>query len=74
MAKILLARGADPLILDSTGALAIDNAEYEGHDELVAYLRPLSILPSEPRHDWTEGRRTSGWVKQFRAKQMTIAA
>ena len=39
MAKVVLARGADPKILFSTGALAIDDANDEGYDKLVAYLR-----------------------------------
>lgn len=57
MVKMLSAKGADPLIKDSRGQLAIELAEYHGFSVVVARLRPLSVLPSEPRHDWTEGRR-----------------
>lgn len=55
--EMLLAKGADPLVKDSRGKLAIELAEYYGFGLVVARLRRLSVLPSQPRHDWTEGRR-----------------
>lgn len=57
LVKVLLAKGADPLILDSRGQRAVDVAEGFGFSAVPAHLRPLSTLPSEPRHDRTEGRR-----------------
>ena len=57
MVELLLSRGADPLIKDSRGMLAIDLAEHNGFSEVVSLLSPRSILPKSPRHDWTEGRR-----------------
>jgi len=57
MVQILLAKGADPLIKDSTGQLAIGLARYYGHDKVVEYLRPLSVPSSEPHYNFTDGRR-----------------
>jgi ankyrin repeat protein len=50
----LLRRGADPLIKDARGKLAIERAERKGHNEVVELLRPLST-PSGPRNDFTDG-------------------
>jgi ankyrin repeat protein len=47
--QLFLARGADPLIRDSSGKLALERAEYGGHTMVADLLRPLSapsLLPS----------------------------
>lgn len=51
MIKILLAKGADPLIEDVRGELAIERARGAGYIEVVEYLLPLSVPSSEPRHE-----------------------
>ncbi|KAI9768464.1 MAG: hypothetical protein M1840_004873 [Geoglossum simile] len=43
--QALLEKGADPLIEDSTGKLALRRAEYYGHIHIAELLRPLSIPP-----------------------------
>lgn len=53
VAEHLLKKGADPLVKDARGKMAIERAEEEGHSEVVELLRPLSI-PSGPRHDFTD--------------------
>ena len=40
--KLLLNKGADPLILDGKGRLAIDLAQISHHNNVVRYLTPLS--------------------------------
>ena len=55
--KYLLERGAEPLIKDSRGKLAIERAEIHGHMDVADYLRPLSVPSPVPRHDFTDGRR-----------------
>lgn len=53
MVELLLRKGADPLIKNSMGRLAVELAECYGRSEVAARLRPLSELPAESRHDWT---------------------
>lgn len=55
--ELLVRRGADPLIRDARGKLAVERAERNGHDEIAALLRPLSALAFAPRHDFTDGRQ-----------------
>ncbi|KAL8798384.1 MAG: hypothetical protein Q9182_006706 [Xanthomendoza sp. 2 TL-2023] len=45
--KLLLARGADPRILDGRGLLAVDVAREKHHDEVVQYLAPLCTQSSK---------------------------
>lgn len=52
----LLRRGADPLIKDARGKMAIQRAEEHRNSDVVELLRPLST-PSGPRHDWTDDHR-----------------
>ena len=52
--KHLLKRGADPLIKDARGKMAVERAAHHGHKEVTEFLHPLSI-PSGPRHDFTDG-------------------
>lgn len=42
MVEALVARGADPCILNSKGGLVIELARWYGHREVVEYLLPLS--------------------------------
>ena len=46
MVEMLLLIGADPLIKDSLGRLAVDIAEYHNKSEVAACLRPLSVAES----------------------------
>lgn len=55
--EFLVRRGADPLIRDARGMLAVERAERNGHDEIAALLRPLSAFALAPRHDFTDGRQ-----------------
>lgn len=55
--ELLVRRGADPLIRDARGKLAVERAERNGHDEIAALLRPLSAFAFAPRHDFTDGRQ-----------------
>jgi ankyrin repeat protein len=56
LVKLLVEQGADPLIKDPRGKIAIDRAVYGGHTDVVEFLHPLSILdPSNPRHDFVDG-------------------
>jgi len=48
--KFLLERGADPLVKDSMGKLAIERAERKAHTVVVEHLRSLSSS-SELRRD-----------------------
>ena len=54
---ILLANGADPLIKDSWEQTTMELAHHHGFKALVARLRQLSTLPSDPHHNGTEGDR-----------------
>lgn len=56
----LLERGADPLIPDARGKLAIERAERHGHTDVVERLRPLSVPPAVRPHYFTDGRRVPG--------------
>ena len=51
MVEMLLLKGADPLIKNSMGRLAIELAEYHGRSAVTARLRRQSELPVESRHD-----------------------
>lgn len=55
--ELLVRRGADSLIRDARGKLAVERAERNGHDEIAALLRPLSALAFTPRLDFTDGRQ-----------------
>lgn len=56
LVKLLVGHGADPLIKDPRGKIAIDRALYGGHTDVVKFLHPLSILdPSTLRHDFVDG-------------------
>ncbi len=55
--QILLVKGANPLIKDSTGRLTIGLARYYGHNKVVEYLRPLSVPSSEPYYSFINSRR-----------------
>ena len=57
MVKLLLAEGADPLIRDARGRLAIERARRAGRDAVVKLLLPLSGPTSQPRHDFTDRHR-----------------
>ncbi len=57
MVESLLARGADPLIKDARGKLAIEQAESHGHTAVIKILRLLSVPSSIPRHNFTDGRQ-----------------
>jgi len=57
MVKLLLDRGADPLIRDARGKLAIERARRAGFDSVVEHLLPLSSPSSQPRHDLNERHR-----------------
>jgi ankyrin repeat protein len=61
LVDFLLGRGADPLIPDARGMLAVERAEQNGHTDVVERLRPLSVPPSIPRHYFTDGRRVPGY-------------
>lgn len=50
MVKLLLARGADPLITDARGKLAIERARSAGQSAVVEQLRPLSDPSSQRFH------------------------
>jgi len=52
--KLLIEKGADPLIKDPRGKIAVDRAIFGNHTEVVHFLGPLSIRSSVPRHDFTE--------------------
>ncbi|KAL9100960.1 MAG: hypothetical protein Q9163_003724 [Psora crenata] len=52
--EMMLLKGADPLIKDSTGRLAIELAEYYSFSAVTALLRPLSVLPARLRDQETE--------------------
>lgn len=39
MVRVLVARGADLLIKDARGMLAVERAEYDGHTAVIEYLR-----------------------------------
>jgi len=52
--KFLLERGADPLVKDSRGRLAIERAEHKAHTVVVEHLRSLSS-PSELRRNLADG-------------------
>lgn len=54
--ELLLRRGADPLIRDARGKLAVERAEYNEHIKVAELLRPFSA-PDVPLHDFLRGRR-----------------
>ena len=56
MVELLLSRGADPLIKNARGRLAIERAERYGHTAIVERLRALSAS-SDSHHNFTDGRR-----------------
>jgi Ankyrin repeats (many copies) len=58
--QMLLERGADPLITDSRGKLALQRAEYRGHTRIVELLRPLFSSPitfTSYSNWWASNRR-----------------
>ncbi|KAJ9293833.1 hypothetical protein DTO271G3_7460 [Paecilomyces variotii] len=55
LVKLLVDRGADPLIKDPTGQIALRWAIRRGHTEVAEFLRPLSIPSIIPRHDFSDG-------------------
>ena len=57
MVELLIAEGADPLVRDASGELAIKRARRAGHNAVVKRLLPLSDPSSQPRHDFTERHR-----------------
>ena len=54
MVEMILLKGADPLIKDSRGGLAVELAEYHGLSAVTARLRPLSGSPANPQNEGTE--------------------
>ncbi|KAK5128185.1 hypothetical protein LTR08_004076 [Meristemomyces frigidus] len=58
----LLARGANPLIKDSTGERPYDSAERSGHHSLATYLRDVAASASEPLHQFADEQ--NDWLKR----------
>ncbi|KAJ9253248.1 hypothetical protein DTO207G8_4255 [Paecilomyces variotii] len=54
LVKLLVDRGADPLIKDPRGKLALDWALESGHTDIVEFLRPFSIPSHVDRHDFVD--------------------
>lgn len=58
--RMLLGHGADPLIRDARGLLAVERAKAAGHLEVAEYLNSSSVpFSSTPRSNFTDGRRVS---------------
>ena len=53
LVKFLLSKGADPLVRDPRGKIALDRAQYAGHTDIVNFLLPLSES-STPRPCFTD--------------------
>ena len=55
LVKLLVDKGADPLIKDPRGKLAIDWALERTHADVADFLRPLSTPSPVRRHDFSDG-------------------
>lgn len=56
LVQLLVERGADPLIKDPRGQIALNWPLHGGHTEVAEFLRPLSVLPAIPRrYDFADG-------------------
>jgi ankyrin repeat protein len=53
LVKLIVEKGADALIKDPRGQIALDRAVYGGYTDVVEFLRPLSIS-SGPRRDFVD--------------------
>lgn len=47
-------KGADPLIKDPSGQIALDRAEQGGHEKVSDYLLSFSKVSSRPRQDFVD--------------------
>jgi FOG: Ankyrin repeat len=54
LVKLLVEKGADPLIKDPRGKIALDRAKFDNYTEVVEFLSPLSVPSSVPRHDFSD--------------------
>ncbi|KAJ9386285.1 hypothetical protein DTO063F5_3799 [Paecilomyces variotii] len=54
LVKLLIKKGADPLIKDPRGKTALDRAIFGNHTEVIEFLSPMSVPSSVPRHDFSD--------------------
>lgn len=59
--KRLISAGAHPLIKNSRGRIPLQQAEKAQHNDVVAYLSPITTKANWPPYQFTEGRETNGW-------------
>lgn len=54
LVKLLVEKGADPLIKDPRGKIALDRARSGNYTEVAEFLSPLSVPSPVPRHDFSD--------------------
>jgi ankyrin repeat protein len=60
VARILIERGAHPLIRNTRGKIPLERAERVGHSAMVDYLKPLTKSASPPEYQYIDDKQCTG--------------